>query len=154
MVDESEIRSRLVDSAVPTIAIDADAIISRSKSRRRPRVFAVGAVGVLAAASLVFAGVNTFPRTDDLTAGNIMADESSSSTDSEAGADTEESFATAEDLASAETCGAIIPSTAASPYGLAVELEIPSPVTASGSAFGTVRLTNTCLLYTSDAADE
>jgi hypothetical protein len=143
VVDESEIRSRLVDSAVPTTAIDANAIISRSNSRRRARLFAVGTVGVLAAASLVFAGVTTFPRTDDLTAGTIMADESSTSTESEAGADTAESFATAEDLTGAKTCAAIIPSTAASPYGLAVELEIPSPVTASGSAFGTVRLTNT-----------
>jgi hypothetical protein len=147
MADDSDIRSHLVDAETPAIEIDTDAIISRSKARRRPRQFAVGAVGVLAAASLVFAGVNTFPRTGDLTAASIMAEESSTSADSDAGADTAESYRAPDQEAIAETCGAIIPSTAASPYGLALELDLPGPVTASGSAFGTVRLTNT-----SDAA--
>ncbi|MGV8852411.1 MAG: hypothetical protein ACOH1M_07590 [Rhodoglobus sp.] len=143
MVDESELRSHLADSTAPAITIDAYAVIARSRARRRPRQFAVGAAGVLAAASLVFAGVTTFPRTPDLTTAGIMADESSTRMDSESNAGSAESFLAPEDAAFAETCGAIIPPTAASPRGLALEIDIPSPVTASGSAFGTVRLTNT-----------
>ncbi|WP_341952393.1 hypothetical protein [Salinibacterium sp. TMP30] len=143
MVDESDIRSHLVDAETPAIAINTDAIISRSKARRRPRQLAVGAVSVLAAASLVFAGVNTFPRTGDLTTAGSMADESSTRMDSDAGADNAESYLAPDAVMDRETCGAIIPSQAASPYGLALELDLPGPVTASGSAFGTVRLTNT-----------
>ncbi|GAA1216565.1 hypothetical protein [Rhodoglobus aureus] len=143
MVDENELRAHLSAAEHPAIDIDAAAVVSRSKARRRPRQLAVGAVGVLAAASLLFAGVTTFPRTGELTAGTSVAEDSGVRMDSDAGADTAESFLVPDEGGIAETCGAIIPTTAASPYGLAIELDIASPVTASGSAFGTVRLTNT-----------
>lgn len=143
MVDESEIRSHLAHSTMPPIAIDTDAVIARSKARRRPRQLAVGTVGVLAAASLVFAGVTTFPRTNDLTSAGIMADEQTTRMNSEGGADSAESYLAPEETTLSEKCGAIIPDTATSPHGLALEIDFPSPVAASGTAFGTVRLTNT-----------
>ena len=143
MVDENELRAHLSSGEQPAIEIDTAAVVLRSKARRRPRQLAVGVVGALAAASLLFAGINTFPRTGELTAGSSVAEDSSTRMDSEGGADSAESFLAPENDAIAETCSAIIPTTAASPYGLAIELDLASPVTASGSAFGTVRLTNT-----------
>lgn len=143
MVNEEELRAHLTSSEQPAIEIDTAAIISRSKARRRPRQLAVGAVGLLAAASLVFAGVATFPRNDTVTSAGIAVDEASSRAESDAGADASESYLAPSDSVIANACGAFVPSTSASPYGLALELELPSPVTASGSAFGTVRLTNT-----------
>ena len=147
MVDENELRAHLSSGEQPAIDIDTAVVVSRSKARRRPRQLAVGVVVALAATSLLFAGINTFPRTADLSAGSISAEESSTRLDSEGGADAAESHLVPHDDAVVDTCGAIIPATAATPYGLAIELDFASPVTASGSAFGTVRLTNT-----SDAA--
>lgn len=143
MVDENELRAHLSSDEQPAIEIDTAAVVSRSKARRRPRQLAVGVVGALAAASLLFAGINTFPRTGELTAGSSVAEDSSTRMDSNSGADMAESYLTPDEGGVAEMCGAIIPTTAASPYGLAIELDLASPVTASGSAFGTVRLTNT-----------
>ncbi|MGV8859361.1 hypothetical protein [Rhodoglobus sp.] len=143
MVDENELRAHLAAGEKPAITIDTAAIVSRSKARRRPRQLAVGAVGVLAAASLLFAGISTFPRTGDLMAGSAASDQSATREEGGAGADSEESYIAPEDGAVSETCGAIIPSSAATPYGLAIDLDIDRTVTASGSAFGTVRLTNT-----------
>ncbi|QYH36587.1 hypothetical protein [Salinibacterium sp. M195] len=143
MVDESELRTRFADGATPAITIDTDAIISRSRSRRRPRQLAIGAVGLLAAASLVFAGVSTFPRTD-LTSAGIVADEASTRAESDTGLDApvDDSYLAPANPSAADTCGVLIPSTAASPYGLELTLDLPGPVPASGTAFGSVRLTN------------
>ncbi|EPR75910.1 hypothetical protein ADILRU_1756 [Leifsonia rubra CMS 76R] len=136
-------RSYFTDGDTPAITIDADTIVSRSKARRRPRQFAVGTVGVLAAASLVFAGVNTFPPANDLTSAGIMAEDSSSRAENDSEAGAAESLLAPNTFADTETCGAIIPSQAASPYGLTLEVDLPGPIRSSGSAFGSVRLTNT-----------
>ncbi|EAR25062.1 hypothetical protein A20C1_00701 [marine actinobacterium PHSC20C1] len=140
MVDENELRARLSGGELPAIEIDTSAVISRSKARRRPRQLAVGTVGVLAAASLVFAGVNTFPRADDMNSAiSMLEDESSGARNgSEAldSSDFQSSPATG-------LCGTTMPSEATAPFGLSLELTLPAEVVASGSAYGTVRLTNT-----------
>lgn len=143
MVDESDIRSSLRDGETPTILIDTDTVISRSKARRRPRQFAVGAIGGLAAVSILFAGITTFPRTNELTSAGVMAEDSNTRMEGDSGASPAESYLAPEGAAVPQTCGALIPSTAASPYGLTLSIEIASPQSASGSAFGTVRLRNT-----------
>ncbi|WP_010205053.1 hypothetical protein [Salinibacterium sp. PAMC 21357] len=145
MVDESDIRSHLAAGEMPTIVIDTDAVISRSRARRRPRQFAVAAVGVLAAASLVFAGVSTFPRTAVSTSAGVSAVDSDSNSNMDAGASDEsaESFLAPDDARVAGRCGALVSSTETTPFGLALAIDISSPVRASGTAFGTVRLTNT-----------
>jgi len=143
VVDEHELRAHLTDGDLPAIEIDTSAIISRSKSRRRPRQLAVGAVSLLAAASLVFAGINTFPLVNDVnTATGTLADDSTSSREESGATDESSSFLMPDESPNAEACGSTIPATAASPYGLTLELELPAEVVASGSAYGTVRLTN------------
>ena len=143
MVNEHELRAYLTDGDLPAIEIDTSAVISRSKSRRRPRQLAVGAVSLLAAASLVFAGVNTFPLVSDVnTAAGTLADDSTSSREESGVTDGSSSFLMPDEDATADVCGSTIPAAAASPYGLTLELELPAKVVASGSAYGTVRLTN------------
>ena len=143
MVDEHELRAHLSDGDLPAIEIDTSAVISRSKSRRRPRQLAVGAVSLLAAASLVFAGINTFPLTNDVnTVTGMLADDSSGSREESGATDESSQFLMPDESAPAEMCGSTIPAAAASPYGLTLQLELPAEVVASGSAYGTVRLTN------------
>lgn len=141
MVDENELRTQFSGTNVPTIDIDTAAVISRSKRRRRPRQVALGVVGVLAASSLVFAGISAVRQVDNLsTTAGIVADEASDSRAAES-----EPFADESHDASTlgTSCGTSIPTDAASPFGLSLELELPSEVVASGSTYGTARLTNT-----------
>jgi len=143
-VSEDELRSHLANSAHPSIAIDTTAVISRSRARRRPRRVALGAAGVLAVASLVFGGVSTY-----IGLGNVNTSASMTADDGTGGQPESDSAAPSEvqlapdALFDIETCGTTVPSEATTPYGLALELELLDDVVASGSAFGTVRLSNT-----------
>jgi len=144
VVDESELRAHLTHADGPSIAIDTESVIARSRARRRPRRAAVGAVGILAAASLVFAGVQTFQQPELLSTATGTADDAPETArlESDAGMGAPE----AQDFAGSgfpEICGSTIETQAASPLGLSLELELPAQTPASGSVYGTVRLLNT-----------
>ncbi|MBH0111268.1 hypothetical protein I6E81_13915 [Salinibacterium sp. NG22] len=142
MVDENELRAHLTSGEPPAIAIDTAAVISRSKSRRRPRQWAVGVVGALAVSSLIFTGANVIPLfSSSDTAVSMLADDSAPESAADS-ADTGAAQAAPDDSRVVGLCGATIPVESASPFGLTLELELPAEVVASGSAFGTVRLTN------------
>lgn len=144
MVDENELRTQFSGTELPAIDIDTTAVISRSKRRRRPRQFAVGAVGLLAASSLVFAGISTFRHTDPVsTTAGIVADDAAESRVEGDSAYSDESLAAPETSPISAACGTSIRTDSASPFGLSLELELPEEVVASGSAYGTVLLTNT-----------
>ena len=144
MVDENELRTQFSGTDLPAIDIDTAAVISRSKRRRRPRQFAVGAVGLLAATSLVFAGISTFRQADPIsTTAGVAADESLDSIAEGDTALTDDSQAAPETSPITAACGTSIHTDQTTPFGLSLELELPAEVVASGGAYGTARLTNT-----------
>ncbi|MGV8877029.1 MAG: hypothetical protein ACOH1K_05930 [Rhodoglobus sp.] len=141
MLDENELRAQLRNSTPPATAIDTAAIISGSKAMRRTRrQWAGGAFAGLAAVSLLFAAVTTFAPTDNYTAISTPTDQADTSSGSDTGLGEAKSFAAPTDPAWA--CGTSVADRATSPYGLQLEIDFDNEVIASGSAFGTVRLTN------------
>ncbi|QAV69135.1 hypothetical protein ESZ53_00960 [Salinibacterium sp. UTAS2018] len=148
MVDETELRNQFSGTELPPIDIDTAAVISGSKRRRRPRQFAVGAISVLAASALVFAGINTYQQADliSTTAGVVAEDsgEAGSQFDAESDAAPSDAPQAAQDTSPiTAACGTSIRTDAATPFGLSLELQFPAEVVASGSAYGTVLMTNT-----------
>lgn len=144
MVDENELRTQFAGTELPAIDIDTAAVISRSKRRRLPRQFAVGAVGLLAATSLVFAGISTFRQADPIsTTAGVVADESFDTGSERDAAPSDESQAAPDTSPITAACGTSIRTDETTPFGLSLELELPAEVVASGSAYGTARLTNT-----------
>ncbi|MEV8255086.1 hypothetical protein AB0O95_14095 [Rhodoglobus sp. NPDC076762] len=144
MVDENDLRSQFSESELPAIDIDTAAVISRSKRRRRPRQFAVGAVGLLAASSLVFAGISTLRQANPLsTTAGVVADESFESRTEGDSAFSDESQAAPDNSPITAACGTSIRTDQTTPFGLSLELELPAEVVASGTTFGTALLTNT-----------
>jgi len=142
VVDETELRTQLTSSKAPAIEIDTGSVISRARASRRGRQWAVGGAAVLAVSSFVFTGANIFPLfTNDTVSVSTLADDATDAPESEA-ADTSGLPFAPEESRAAEVCGTSVAEEASSPFGLTLELDFPAEVVASGSAYGSVRLTN------------
>jgi hypothetical protein len=92
----------------------------------------------------VFGGVTTYIGLGNVnTSASMTADDSAGVRSESDSADSSEVQLAPDAVFDVETCGTTVPSDPTTPYGLALELELLDDVVASGSAFGTVRLSNT-----------
>lgn len=138
MPTESELRDLLSRPQLSN-TIDADAVIKRSRTRRRPQQLAAGAIGTLAILGISVVGVQTL-RLPDQSAITATEQENALAVPADALAGDSIKRAPAERL---NLCEGTVADTVPSRFGLQLDVEFPASSPAGVEAInGVVRLTN------------
>jgi hypothetical protein len=142
MADEPTLR-HLFGDPPPAPTIDVSNVIRRSRSRRAPRILGAGALSVLAATTLVYAGFSGLSGLADSTA----SDAGGAAPMSESGVAGDEKNFSSESLYAASSdlfrCGQPVFEIPENELGLELSVDVASPVeVTSASIDGTVTVTN------------
>lgn len=143
MPSDSELRRRFQEGTQPRGEIDLDAVLRRSRARRRPRVVLAGAGSILAIAAIaVPAVVTSYTGSGVTTDSAFVAGDSDEAAAPEAAGGGMADTQVLPDVTRINLCGASVAEAAPAPDGLAISA---APVTADAADRGipvTVTLTN------------
>ena len=142
MADEPTLRHLFGEPPPPT-AIDVSSVIRRSRARRAPRILGTGALAVLAATTIAYAGFSGLAGFS----GATSSDAGGAAPMAESGVAGDEKDMASESLSSAVSdlyrCGEPVFDIPQNELGLVLSVDFPSPVDVSASSIeGVVTVTN------------
>jgi hypothetical protein len=143
MADEPTLR-HLFGEPPPAAAIDVSSVIRRSRARRAPRILGTGALAVLAATTIAYAGFAGLAGFN----GATSSDAGGAAPMAESGVAGEEKDYSSQSLSSAVSdlyrCGEPVFDIPQNELGLVLSVDFPSPVDVAASSIdGVVTVTNT-----------